>query len=361
MYTENSLVGPAPADNNTTPGFGRFCSGFLGGPDHGYDRPIYFTGEEVSADADSFAPGGGQSVAVFDREIHTLPRLGRFAKENSITLPGIGSRTVIFPTEDGPSTPDSQLYMYVGQKNPQADSMLGRNGLDNDKLYVLVLDGHSTEADFTAGSAAGRWVEIPDAAALSAEQLEAAADRAGAFGFVRIEDAATRGTDNLFFVTTGGTAGVNELGRGYRLTIKPGNPTAPATLSVVFNADATIAAGGDTAISPDNIDIAGRYLMVQEDGTTQSRAVMAAKGRDGSIWRIDLDAGYTARRIAELNPPGRDGTPVGPGVWESSGIVAAPTYGADSWLLDVQAHPPTAEPSPGTVEDGQLLLLRRKS
>ena len=31
--------------------------------------------------------------------------------------------------------------------------------------------------------------------------------------------------------------------------------------------------------------------MINEDGTTESRAVMAAKGRDGSIWRFDLVKG----------------------------------------------------------------------
>jgi hypothetical protein len=49
---------------------------------------------------------------------------------------------------------------------------------------------------------------------------------------------------------------------------------------------------------------------------------------------------------------------VGPGVWETSGIISAPFLGEDVWLFDVQAHAPTAAPSGGTVEDGQLLLLR---
>jgi len=63
--------------------------------------------------------------------------------------------------------------------------------------------------------------------------------------------------------------------------------------------------------------------------------------------------------VAELNPPGRDGVPVGPGVWESSGIIdAAALFGDDSWILDVQAHLPTTPPSPATqVEDGQLVIM----
>jgi hypothetical protein len=131
-----------------------------------------------------------------------------------------------------------------------------------------------------------------------------------------------------------------------------------------------VAAGGDIAISPDNLDVSRRYLMINEDGTTESRAVMAAKGRDGSIWRFDLAKGpvgavgvdpSTATRVAQLDPPGRDGIPVGPGVWETSGIIdTSALFGADTWLSDVQAHPPTTPPGGPTVtvEDGQLFLLR---
>jgi hypothetical protein len=130
-----------------------------------------------------------------------------------------------------------------------------------------------------------------------------------------------------------------------------------------------VAAGGDIAISPDNIGVSGQYLMINEDGTTESRAVMAAKGRDGSIWRFDLVKGpvqavgvdaSTATRVAQLDPPGRDGIAVSPGIWETSGIIdASALFGPDTWLSDVQAHPPTTAPggSSVTVEDGQLFLM----
>jgi hypothetical protein len=107
--------------------------------------------------------------------------------------------------------------------------------------------------------------------------------------------------------------------------------------------------------------------MINEDGTTESRAVMAAKGRDGAIWRFDLKTGEgvnaaSALMVAELDPPGRTGAPpVGPGVWETSGIIGtASLFGEGSWLFDVQAHGPTPAPKPNTVEDGQLLLLTKK-
>ncbi len=94
---------------------------------------------------------------------------------------------------------------------------------------------------------------------------------------------------------------------------------------------------------------------------------MASKGRDGSVWRFDItnskvgvDAA-TAARVAQLDPPGRDGGSVSPGIWETSGIIdASSLFGPGWWLSDVQAHSPTPAPAPGTVEDGQLFLLKPK-
>jgi Alkaline phosphatase PhoX len=381
IFAENALVGPAPVVGNQAQmprQFARFCSGFLAGAANGFDRPIYLTNEE-SGGAESFDGRGGQSVAIFDGELHTLPRLGRANKENSVVQPGQGTQTVIFPNEDGPATLDNQLYMYVGTKDRSARaSVLSRNGLDNGTLYVFrSLDrARNSERSFTGGSVTGEWVPIPGAEALTDVELEAASDAAGAMTFVRPEDGAfnPNNPNEFFFDTTGSSSGaddgVNELGRLYSLRLHPGNPLRPATLSVVYNADTVLAAGGDTATSPDNLDVSGRFLMVNEDGTTESRAVMAAKGRDGSIWRFDLVKGptgavgvdaATAMRVAELDPPGRDGVAVGPGVWETSGIIdASGLFGADTWLADVQAHPPTTPPAGPTVtvEDGQLFLLR---
>lgn len=161
-----------------------------------------------------------------------------------------------------------------------------RNGLDNGKLFVFVADDEDkrTEADFQEGELSGHWEEVPDAEEKSERELEATADEMGAFGFIRPEDAAaSKGSSkDLFFVTTGGAEG-NQLGRGYRVRLDEDDPTGPADLEVIYNADQIEEDGGDTAFSPDNIDVSERFLMIQEDGTTQSRPVIAEKGRDGSI------------------------------------------------------------------------------
>jgi hypothetical protein len=382
IFAEDSFLGPAPEVGNEAQmprQLSRFCSGFLAGPRHGFDRRIYLTNEEEGTAANTFDGRGGQSVAIFDGELHTLPALGRSSKENSVVQPGRGTRTVIFPMEDGPPTLDNQLYMYVGKKDRSAGaSVLERNGLADGRLFVFrSLDpARNSERTFTAGSVLGEWVEIPNAEELTDTGLEAASDAVGAMTFVRPEDAAfnPRNRHELFFDTTGSSSdaddGVNELGRLYSLRLHPGNPLRPARLSIVYNADTVVAAGGDIALSPDNMDASRHYLMINEDGTTESRAVMAAKGRDGSIWRFDLvkrpvhAVGVdpsTATRVAQLDPPGRDGVSVGPGVWETSGIIdSSAMFGADTWISDVQAHPPTTAPGGPTVtvEDGQLFLMR---
>ncbi len=365
---KNALL-PAPETTNATPGFTRFCSGSLAGQAEGFDRPIYFCGEESSG-ADTYDGKGGLAVAVMDNVAYTLPKLGHFPWENVVPRSFQGNEVVIMCMEDGPTTPDSQLYMYVGKKEHRKGAdVLNRNGLNNGQLYAFRSKdaARKNETTFQEGSIAGEWVAIPNAETLNDAQLEVAADAAGAFGFIRTEDGAwsKNSRKDYYFVTTGGNkAAGNELGRAYHLELNPGNPLKDAKLTVIYNADKVIAAGGDIAISPDNIDASSDYLMICEDGTTQSRAVMAAKGRDGSVWRLDLNTpapltGFKAERVAELNPPGRDGKPVGLGIWETSGIIdGTALFGEDTWIYDVQAHPPTAAPNPATqAEDGQLLIM----
>ena len=54
------------------------------------------------------------------------------------------------------------------------------------------------------------------------------------------------------------------------------------------------------------------------------------------------------------SPAGRSGSP--------SGIIdTSSLFGPNTWLFNVQAHAPTTAPVAGTVEDGQLLLLRPAS
>jgi secreted PhoX family phosphatase len=363
VWNENTLVG-APADvTNTTPGFARFCSGSLSYKEAGFDRPIYFTGEE-SGGSGTFDGLGGLAVAIFDNELHTLPKFGRFPWENTLAQPKKGTATVLIGMEDGPTTPDNQLYMYVGMKERKKSSTgMRRNGLDNGVMYAFVSDtpGKTTELEFTSGSIEGHWALLPDASSLTDVELEAASDAIGAFGFIRTEDGAfdPKNPDVYYFVTTGSGPG-NQLGRLYKMTLDSNDPTGHTTIELIYNADELALAGIDTALSPDNIGMSDDFLMINEDGTTPSRTRMEAVGREGSIWRFDVRNGNVAKRVAELNPPARDATDVPvSGTWETTGIIPAPGLGKDSWFVNVQAHGPTKAPGANTVEDGQLLLMRR--
>jgi hypothetical protein len=360
VYAENVLVGPPPTISNSTPAFSRFCSGALGWRDAGFDRPIYFCGEE-SGGTNTFDGRGGLAVAIFDNAAWTLPKLGHMAWENAVPRPHRGINTAIMCLEDG-EVGECQLYMYVGRKQYYNSSLspLRRNGLDNGQLYVFVATGKgaTNEATFPTGSLRGRWALVEGAESMNETELEAASDALGAFAFDRIEDGAfrPRNPNEFYFVTTGGGAS-NQLGRLYHLALNPGYLLDPPTLTVVYNADQVIAGGGDIALSPDNIAVSDDYIMIQEDGTSQSRPVIGSKGRKGNIWRINLRTG-DLDNVAEMTAIARDGVVTSPGVWESSGIIDTKSlFGADSWLFDVQAHLPTRAPAPNTVEDGQLLLM----
>jgi hypothetical protein len=357
---------PPAQVGNATPAFVRFCSGTLAWLDAGFDRPIYFCGEENPAPG-TFDGKGGLAMAIFDKKLYTLPHFGHFQHENTPVRPSPGPQTVLVLMEDNAAF-DSQLYLYVGEKDFTKDaSPLARNGLIGGRFYVFVstTPGMVNEAAFQSGSIAGEWVELTGVASMNEAQLEAASDAVHAFGMAKSEDGAWSKHDNdeYFFNSTGDgldapTVVGNHFGRTYRLNFNEDEITGPCTLSIIYNADLVVAAGGDIALTPDNIDVGKRYIMVCEDGTGFSRNVMASKGRDGLIWRYDLKDNYAATPVVSLTPPGRDGVPVGPGIWETSGVLDAEhLFGHNSWLFDVQAHPPTTAPAPNTVEDGQLLLL----
>jgi hypothetical protein len=366
VFVEDTEIGPAAETGNSTPGFSRFCSGSIATTADGFTEPIYLAGEETEGAA-TFSGEGGQAVAIFDNEAHVLPALGRMPFENIVAQRRSDTKTVLLALEDGPSgSPWSNLYMYVGERS-STGTELQRNGLVGGKLFALAVAGHTAEAagDPVDTTLAASWVEIPGASAMSDTELGQATLDAGAFGFARVEDGAfdKTNTGRFYFVTTGQNATVNNLGRIYQLDLDASDPTGAAGLKLVIDADTVAKGGGDTAISPDNIDTSASWLMVQEDGTTPSRARMSALGRDGSIWRFPITgAGLVPAgdRLVELDPPGRDGTAVGPGVWETSGIIDASTlFGPGTWLYDVQAHAPTNTPDKASqVEDGQLLLLR---
>ena len=292
--------------------------------------------------------------------------------------PGTGKRTVIMGMEDGPATQDpavenSQLYMYVGEKDRSAGAtVLERNGLVGGTLYVFAAEDppHHSEPNFQTGTIAGEWVAIPGATRSTRRQLEAASDAAGAMIFARPEDGAfnPRNDDEYFFVTTGGAAGANELGRVYSLDLDPRDPTKAGEADRRVQRRRRSSRTAATSRSARTTSTSsGDYLMIQEDGTTESRAVMARQGprRLDLALRARREVGHRrrARRPASssFDPPGRDGVAVGPGVWETSGIIdTSALFGATAGSSTCRRTRRRRRPAPNTVEDGQLVLLKRR-
>ncbi len=380
LFLENTFASNRPPQAGDAVAFTRFCSGSFAGRNQGLDRPMFFTNEETFGAPSYETARGAQSVAIIDGNMHTLPALGRIGRENTIVQPRRDSITAIISTEDAGSP--SYVYMYVGQKQRRSSSALDKNGLTGGRVYVLCgRDAQHNEGTFTTGSLPMRWAEIANGGSLTDAQLLAAADLAGAFGFVRVEDAEfdpAQPTRSLFLATTGGS-GPNRLGRLYELSMTPTNPVGPCTLNVIYNADEIVTPGGtytgasvgslvavnggdparlgaytggnidagtDFPVSIDNIAVSNQFIMVQEDRNSPADAVFAKYSRNGGLWSLDRASGYQAKLQSTFNYPqieARDGhSALAAGLWESSGIIATDEiFGAGTFVVNVQAHSQT--------------------
>jgi hypothetical protein len=206
----------------------------------------------------------------------------------------------------------------------------------------------------------GHWLEVDPSG--DAAALEAALSALGALRFVRIENGATHPSRPgvLCFAASGApTVPENPMGRLYRLTVDPADPTAGGVLTTLLD-------GSEGVTGPDGValDGAGTLLLLEDPHEPPP-------GRDSSVWALGLDTG-TLVRLAEVNPvpaiahalaadPGNraEGSARLPGSWEISGPVdASPLLGPGAWLLAVQAHGLRIRPISRTIEGGQILVLR---
>lgn len=346
----------------------RFCSAFLAGPQVGFDRSVFLTGEESNGAA-TFGGQGGSAFATVDGDLYQLPRFGLGAWENWIVAPGTGASTVVFGDEDGSSSGtglNSQVYMYLGTKQPGASDALSINGLNNGALYVLAADDASKndESKFTVKGASTPVHFAPVNWNQTDTQLDTQSRSVGSFLFVRVEDGAFDPVHPgvFYFVTTGKPGSANPYGRLYRLTFDPQNPVGAATLTLLLD-------GSEGFVSPDNIDVNARgQIAICEDPnynlTTLGRAF------DTSVWIYDIPSGFLTRvlemdrasAVAHALAADPLNTDVAAedfaGNWEDSGVISAePWLGRGSWLIDVQAHSLRINPSSETVEGGQILAF----
>jgi hypothetical protein len=161
---------------DSSEGFQRFCSNFIGTWEHGFRRPILFTNEEgvdwvkeadptfpaSPGDADGRQIGVVVAHDVWSGATRPIWGMGRLNHENSMPVPGY-HRPVLLTGDDTFTTTaaisQSQLYMY------EADSS---KDLWNDKgdLWAFVSDtaGYNRYEDFDLGETTqinGHFIKVP--------------------------------------------------------------------------------------------------------------------------------------------------------------------------------------------------------
>jgi hypothetical protein len=370
-------------------GYKRFCSASMAGPAEGFSSYTFFTGEEANdiTDLVAGAPYGpdpaldpqrqaGYAV-ILDAETGAFTQvagMGRLNHENTVALPGF-DQIALLTTDDTFTGPSAQLYMYLADSESdvwedkgslwafrvtRTDEPINPNDPFNGANdYVDIQPGDDWEGHFIRVPkkiARGLTDEAPQAA------LENWSNENNVFQFIRLEDLAYDKNDpNVVYIADtgrsrvvpdpatgrlvrgpGGTVGLADNGRMFRMEFSPDNPRKVVSFSVLAQGDDPRVKDFVPFVSPDNVDTSANSLMVQEDN-------------DGAkIWRYDL-AGGSWSVVATVNDP--DG--------ESSGIVdASYWFGDGAWILDVQGHGlwiDQDQPEPGGTifkrESGQLLLM----
>ncbi len=357
IAADNSVFGEVFIDPDDTSlglrpieGFSRFCSGGLAeaeqfGVGRGLADDIYFAGEEVGGRFNSVG-GANWALDIATGDIYQLPAFGRGSWENTSEIDTGTDTHVAFILADDQSPFDfdgdeevegAPFYLYVGEKSPDSDDFLERNGLADGNLYVWVPDANTDDnpdndivnaLDFNGAgtSASGAWVAIdnsaqPDLASLDGStgfdqfgyptqgNLITQAEAAGAFVISRPEDVATN-PDNpseiVQAVTGVDTFAVGEDGNGadtfgalYTLDTDFSNLTSDGSLTATAN----ILYDGDedpnrTLRSPDNLDFGDDgFIYVQEDEAEEDSLTGeflfgqgAANPNEAGIVRVDPNA-----------------------------------------------------------------------
>jgi hypothetical protein len=321
-------------------GYQRFCSNFVVGAEHGFDRQLLFTNEEardlVMRAEDSWEPGltlgtpGVEQAGVvvaFDTKsgaFRSIYGMGRHNHENSVAVPGYGF-PVVLSGDDTFDAPASQLYLY---KADSGDDVWNDEG----KLYAFVSDtpGVNDYGDVTPGMTVnGHFIEVPREIATGKDAddgseitsadfgypipsmavpptaampdgpqwvLEHWSNLMNVFQFIRIEDTAYDRTNPriMYMADTGepraiphpngrlqrgGSTTVGNFMNGRLWKIELGSdPLVGAKLSILPNAnfDAGGYANANVPHQPDNMESTEDAIFFQEDPGGHNSSAPAA-------------------------------------------------------------------------------------
>lgn len=370
-------------------GYLRFCSAFMAGPEEGFSRYTFLTGEEtndiVSVPAGApygpdpaLAPNrqGGYAV-ILDAQTGAFTQvagMGRHNHENTVVVPGGWNQIAMLSGDDTFTAPSSQLYMYLANHEQHiwedkgslwafrvtrtGDGPVNPNDPFNEANdYLDIQPGDDWQGEFIRVPkeiARGETSLAPQSA------LEQWSNEHNVFQFIRLEDMEyDRNSPRVVYVAdtgttrvvpdpaTGrmmrgpsGTVGLANNGRIFKFVFNENNPRKVDSFSVFADGDAPASDVFVAFRSPDNVGTSANSLMVQEDTS------------NAKIWRYDFSSGSWSV-VATVNDPSG----------ESSGIVnASAWFGDGAWLLDVQGHGAFVDQEQvGNVlfkrESGQLMLM----
>jgi len=326
--------------------FSRFCSADLAAVSAyydsssglGYNGHIFMTGEESGVEGRAFAH-------LMDGISYELPRLGKFAWENSIANPATGIQTVVAGTDDGTG---GQVYFYVGSKTNSSNPVEAA-GLTNGNLFSIKVSGLDVETNSTVlnGAVPFAAYNFGDVSSLTGAQLEAASkDTSGSFrvtSFQRPEDGAwdPNNPNDFYFVTTASFTGNSRLWRVH--FNNPANPAAGGTVEMLLD-------GSEGQKMMDNLTINDReQVIIQEDPGNQAHIA--------KVWLYDI----ATDELTEVAHHDTEHFTQGASAFltqdeESSGIIDVSSILGEGWYLLVQqAHFNIGDVE--LVEGGQLLAL----
>lgn len=267
VYTWDSVNNKFARSFNTS--FNRFCSADLpatsafynSATGKGYNGMIFMNGEE-SDNGRGFAhivTGGDRGTS------YELASLGKFAYENAVASPTMQDKTIVMGMDDDGVT-DSQVYMYVGNKQANGNAVQ-QAGLVGGTTYGLkVMAANQTEdadAGFGIASLQFQMVNLGDASTQTDPELEAAGMAAGVSNLRRVEDGAWDPTNaNVFYFVT--TADINTKSRLWKMTFNDiANPENGGTIDMLLDGGDAF---GTTVKMMDNITVNGKgEVVIQED------------------------------------------------------------------------------------------------
>ncbi len=316
-----------------------FPGGGVGTPNR-----IFMNGEE-NTDGRAFAfvatgPDAGKAWQ--------LPYLGKFAWENSVASPFAQAKTIVMGMDDDGTT-DSQVYVYIGNK--QAGGLdIEKAGLQNGGLYGVQVTGLAQEvAGTTAVQRNFTLFNFGNVTALSEAQLETFGNTNGVTAFQRVEDGVWDPANprDFYFVTTASFTGTSRLWRMRFNDIA--NPENGGVIDMLLDGTEGIKMMDNIGIDPDG------NLLIQEDVGNQAH--------NGKTWKyvvatdsLVLVSQHRPNLVTTGQPGFLTQDEEASGIVDVSGIL-----GYRAYLIADQFHTTTGIPAGLNTtelrENGQLQLM----